>query len=41
MSATAVQSKPVQLAVLGHYKLPEEARVLLGRRIEGRVHVYD
>ena len=41
MSATAVQSKPVQLAVLGRYELPEEARVLVGRRIEGRVHVFD
>jgi hypothetical protein len=26
---------------LGHYDLPSERRVLLGRRIEGDVYVYD
>lgn len=41
MSATAVQPAPSQLAVLGHYSLAEEARVLVGRRIEGEVYVYD
>ncbi len=41
MSATAVQSSPVQLNVLGHYSIPGEERVLVGRRIEGEVYVYD
>ncbi len=41
MSATATQSAPAKLNVLGHYTVPEEARVLLGRRIEGKVYVYD
>jgi hypothetical protein len=33
MSATAVQSDPAQLNVLGHYTVSEETRVLVGRRI--------
>ncbi|MGA8744963.1 MAG: hypothetical protein WB507_03760 [Solirubrobacterales bacterium] len=41
MSATATQSSPLKLNVLGHYTVPNEARVLLGRRIEGKVYVYD
>ena len=41
MSATAVQSEPRQLCELGHYAVPDEARVLVGRRIDGVVHVYD
>jgi hypothetical protein len=41
MSATAVHSDPAQLNVLGHYTVSEEARVLVGRRIEGEVFVYD
>jgi hypothetical protein len=41
MSATAVQSNPAQLNVLGRYTVPGEARVLVGRRIEGEVFVYD
>jgi hypothetical protein len=41
MSATAVQTAKPQLAVLGHYTVSEEARVLVGRRIEGEVYVYD
>ncbi len=41
MSATATQSSPSQLCELGHYTVPDEARVLLGRRIDGVVHVYD
>ncbi|HVD87055.1 MAG TPA: hypothetical protein VNB59_06575 [Solirubrobacterales bacterium] len=41
MSATAVQSDTPQLAVLGRYAAPEEGRVLVGRRIEGEVYVYD
>ncbi|HEY7950562.1 MAG TPA: hypothetical protein VID51_06975 [Solirubrobacterales bacterium] len=41
MSATAIQSCPTQLNVLGHYSVSDEARVLIGRRIEGEVYVYD
>jgi hypothetical protein len=41
MSATAVQSESTRLNVLGHYEVPDEARVLVGRRIEGTVYVYD
>lgn len=41
MSATAVQDNPVKLNILGHYSVPDEARVLIGRRIEGKVYVYD
>lgn len=41
MSATAAQSSPIKLNVLAHYNVPDEARVLLGRRIEGKVYVYD
>jgi hypothetical protein len=41
MSATAVQSKPAQLNVLGRYTVPDESRVLVGRRIENEVYVYD
>ena len=41
MSATAVQSQQARLNVLGHYEVPDEARVLIGRRIEGTVYVYD
>lgn len=41
MSATAIQSSPSQLCELGRYTVPDEARVLVGRRIEGVVHVYD
>jgi hypothetical protein len=41
MSATAVQTDPAQLHVLGRYAVPGEARVLVGRRIEGKVFVYD
>jgi hypothetical protein len=40
MSATAVKSKP-QLNILGHYSVPHESRVLVGRRIENEVYVYD
>jgi hypothetical protein len=40
MSATVVQSKP-QLNVLGRYSVPDESRVLVGRRIENEVYVYD
>jgi hypothetical protein len=41
MSATATQAGPAKLNVLGHYTVAQEARVLLGRRIEGKVYVYD
>jgi hypothetical protein len=41
MSTTTTQSGPSQLCELGHYTVPDEARVLVGRRIEGVVHVYD
>ncbi len=40
MSATAVQSPAAQFAVLGQY-IAEEERVLVGRRIDGEVFVYD
>lgn len=41
MNATITQSRPGQLHELGRYTLAEEARVLVGRRIEGTVFVYD
>ncbi|HEY0391191.1 MAG TPA: hypothetical protein VGC63_05730 [Solirubrobacterales bacterium] len=41
MSATAIQTSPAQLSVIGRYTVSEEARVLVGRRIEGKVFVYD
>jgi hypothetical protein len=41
MSATAVQAKPAQLNILGHYSVPDESRVLVGRRIDDTVYVYD
>jgi hypothetical protein len=40
MSATAVQPKP-QLNVLGRYLVPDESRVLFGRRIDNTVYLYD
>jgi hypothetical protein len=41
MSATAIQSQPAQLHELGRYCLTDEERVLIGRRIDGEVFVYD
>ena len=41
MSATTVQPKPTKLNILGRYSLPDESRVLVGRRIENEVYVYD
>jgi hypothetical protein len=41
MSATAIQSQPAQLHELGRYCLTDEERVLVGRRIDGEVFVYD
>lgn len=40
MSATAIQ-QPARLHELGRYTVAKEARVLVGRRIEGTVFVYD
>jgi len=41
MSATATKSTSDQLNVLGRYSVPDESRVLVGRRIENEVYVYD
>ncbi|HET8565892.1 MAG TPA: hypothetical protein VFL77_05410 [Solirubrobacterales bacterium] len=41
MSATAIQSQPAQLYELGRYSLSDQERVLVGRRIDGEVFVYD
>ncbi|HVC07039.1 MAG TPA: hypothetical protein VND98_05585 [Solirubrobacterales bacterium] len=41
MNATAIQSQPAQLNVLGRYTVSDKGRVLVGRRIEGQVFVYD
>lgn len=41
MSATAIQSQPAQLHELGRYSLSDQERVLVGRRIDGEVFVYD
>lgn len=41
MSATAIQTSPVQLSMIGRYTVSDEARVLVGRRIEDEVFVYD
>ena len=41
MNATATRSTPAQLTLVGRYCVSGEARVLLGRRIEGKVFVYD
>lgn len=41
MNATAVHSKPAQLNILGRYSVPDESRILVGRRIENEVYVYD
>jgi hypothetical protein len=41
MSATATQSTPAPLSVVGRYTVGEEPRVLVGRRIDGEVYVYD
>jgi len=39
-AATAAQDEG-QLCELGRYAVPEEARILVGRRIDGTVHVFD
>lgn len=41
MSATAANSPSSQLTLVGRYTVGEEARLLLGRRIDGEVFVYD
>jgi hypothetical protein len=41
MSAPVVQANPAQLYVLGRYSVPDESRVLVGRRIDDTVYVYD
>lgn len=41
MSTTPTQAGPGLLHVLGRYVASGEARVLVGRRIEGEVHLYD
>lgn len=41
MSATVTRPPAAQLNILGHYSVPDEARVLVGRRIENEVYVYD
>jgi hypothetical protein len=38
MSITQETGRPVEL---GRYETPEGSRVLIGRRIEGEVHIYD
>lgn len=42
MSATVTQSSTGQPVELGRYSIPEEGeRILVGRRIDGKVHVFD
>ena len=41
MGATAVLSNSGQLCELGRYSVPDEARVLVGREIEGELCVFD
>lgn len=37
----STEKKPCKPVELGRYETPEGPRVLIGRRIEGEVHVYD
>jgi len=41
MSANATQPTPSQLCELARYTLPDEARLLVGCRVDGEVFVYD
>lgn len=41
MSATAIQTRPAELYEIGRYTVSGESRVLVGRRIEGEVFIYD
>lgn len=41
MTATATAEGQSQLCELGRYAVPDEARVIVGQRIDGVVHVFD
>ena len=41
MGAASAAQDEGQLCELGRYAVPEEARILVGRRIDGTVHVFD
>lgn len=41
MAATAAADSQGQLCELGRYAVPDGTRVLVGRRIDGVVHVFD
>ncbi len=41
MNATATQSRTGQPVEVGRYKTPAGERALIGRRIDGEVHVFD
>ena len=41
MSATITQRRTGQAAEVGRYETPAGERVLVGRRIDGEVHVFD
>lgn len=41
MAATAATDSQGKLCELGRYVVPEGARVLVGQRIDGVVHVFD
>lgn len=41
MAAAAASQGQGELCELGRYAVAEEARILVGRRIDGTVHVFD
>ncbi len=41
MSATATQCRTGQPVEVGRYKTPSGERALIGRRIDGEVHIFD
>jgi hypothetical protein len=41
MAATAAVDSQSQVCELGRYVVPDEARLLVGQRIDGTVHVFD
>ncbi len=41
MSATAIQCKPGRPCEVGRYRADDQERMLVGRRIDGVVHVFD
>jgi len=41
MAAVAAAQRQAELCELGRYSVAEEARILVGRRIDGIVHVFD